>query len=507
MEKHNFKSFLSMKKSLIYFIFIISIFEINNKLLYNLSKLILSNEIKIKINEGGTQYILYSNYIFIPDQIMVNGNPTNIDEENRIINLQSGEKIITMKWNNRLNDCNFMFKDLTNIIEIDLSKFDSSEVETMQGMFYGCNNIKNIIMNNIFVTNKVTNMGYMFCLCESLISIDLSNFNTHLVLNMAYFFSDCISLISIDLSNFDTSSVINMSGMFKNCISLKSLNLSNIDTSKVSSMAFLFSNCFSLTSLDVSSFNTSITEYMAEMFYNCSSLKSLDLSNFNTKTVYFISSMFYNCQELIELNLSNFDTSNVYSFYKMFYNCKKLVTLDISNFDMRNSYFLIDMLYNCKNLEYINFNNSIENIDGNFSNIFYGIQKNIVYCSNNEENIRKIISEFKERTCIINDCTNNWKNKRKKIIDETNTCVDDCKEDNEYFYEYKNKCYKNCPEGTHPLYYINYLCIKDCSEKYPFEKSDECLDSCSGSDFFNKLCRISNHTIQTKQIYYKYYYK
>ena len=158
-----------------------------------------------------------------------------------------------------------------------------------------------------------------------------------------------------------------------------------------------------------------------------------------------------------------------------------------------------DMFYDCNNLEYINLNNSVENPNSNVSNIFHGVPNNIVFCSSNEENLANIISEFKVRECVINDCTNNWRAKIKKYIDEKNTCIDDCKEDTEYFYEYKNKCYKECPEGTHLLYYIDYLCIIDCPENYPFEKNNECRDSCSGSDFFNKLCRISNYTIQAKE--------
>ncbi len=32
----------------------------------------------------------------------------------------------------------------------------------------------------------------------------------------------------------------------------------------------------------------------------------------------------------------------------------------------------------------------------------------------------------------------------------------------------------------------------------PYEKDDECLDYCSGTEFFNKICRISNQTEQAK---------
>ena len=37
-------------------------------------------------------------------------------------------------------------------------------------------------------------MGFMFCGCESLININLSNFNTQNVTNMSCIFYDCSSL-------------------------------------------------------------------------------------------------------------------------------------------------------------------------------------------------------------------------------------------------------------------------------------------------------------------------
>ena len=48
-----------------------------------------------------------------------------------------------------------------------------------------------------------------------------------------YMFSDCYSLISLDLSNFNTQNVINMRNMFSNCNSLISLNLFNFNTQNV----------------------------------------------------------------------------------------------------------------------------------------------------------------------------------------------------------------------------------------------------------------------------------
>ena len=68
-------------------------------------------------------------------------------------------------------------------------------------------------------------MGSMFSRCSSLESIDLSSFNTINVNNMSCMFYDCSSLKSIDLSSFDTTNVKNMGWMFKGCNNLKKKNV------------------------------------------------------------------------------------------------------------------------------------------------------------------------------------------------------------------------------------------------------------------------------------------
>ena len=61
----------------------------------------------------------------------------------------------------------------------------------------------------------------MFYECFSLKSIDLSSFNTTNVNNMGNMFFECSSLKSIDLSSFNTTNVNNMIFMFSGCSSLK----------------------------------------------------------------------------------------------------------------------------------------------------------------------------------------------------------------------------------------------------------------------------------------------
>ena len=58
-------------------------------------------------------------------------------------------------------------------------------------------------------------MSYMFYECSSLTSLNLSNFNTNNVNDMSYMFSFCSSLISFNLSNFNTNNVNYMNSIFK----------------------------------------------------------------------------------------------------------------------------------------------------------------------------------------------------------------------------------------------------------------------------------------------------
>ena len=162
---------------------------------------------------------------------------------------------------------------------------------TAKNMFYACNYLEYINLNNID-TSKCKSFENMFCNCNYLKSLDVSKFNTLQVTNMSNMFISCKSLTSLDVSNFNTSQVTNMYQMFNSCTSLTSLDVSNFNTSQVTNMSSMFSNCESLTSLDLSNFDTQKVTSMSYMFSGCKSLTSLDLSNFSTENIQYISNMF-----------------------------------------------------------------------------------------------------------------------------------------------------------------------------------------------------------------------
>ena len=264
-----------------------------------------------------------------------------------------------------------------SLISLDLSNFNTSKVKDMGYMFNGCSNLISLDLSN-FDASKVTSMKKMFNRCSTLSFLNLSNFQISLINNMDSMFKGCKNLISLDLSNFNTSSVTTMESMFSGCSKLNSLNLSSFDTSSVTTMKNMFSRCSNLSTLYLSNFNTSSVIDMREMFSRCSNLISLDLSNFNTSSVYYMGNMFYNCSSLNSLDLSNFNTSKVNNMSSMFSGCSSLNYLDLSKFETSNAASMKNMFNGCISLSSLNLSNfdtskvnTMENMFSSCANLIF----------------------------------------------------------------------------------------------------------------------------------------
>ena len=245
---------------------------------------------------------------------------------------------------------------IKNILDLDLSNFDTSQATDMSKIFYGMSNPTTLNLSN-FDTSKVTDMSEMFYDMFSLTSLNLSNFDTSKVTNMAGMFGVMRNLTSLNLSNFDTSKVTDMQQMFYGISNLTTLNLSSFNTSKVTNMSFMFQEMSNLTTLNLSSFNTSNVTDMKNMFNRVSSLTSLNLSNFDTSNVKNMSGMFSEMPSLTSLNLSSFDTSKVTSMVSMFLGMSSFTTLNLSNFSTSQVTEMSYMFYGMSNLTTIDLSN------------------------------------------------------------------------------------------------------------------------------------------------------
>ena len=126
--------------------------------------------------------------------------------------------------------------------DIDISKWDVSNVKYMQFMFDGYENFNCDLSN--WDVSKVENMKGIFSWCKNF-NCDLSKWDVSNVINMDFMFDNC-NKFDCDLSKWNVSNVLNMISMFANCISFKGKGLENWNVSKVKHMHYMFNGCTAL---------------------------------------------------------------------------------------------------------------------------------------------------------------------------------------------------------------------------------------------------------------------
>ena len=331
--------------------------------------------IKFKINNNNEEIKVLNDNTYINKENIKYLILNEYKEYNELKNLNKGIYNIIIKMNQNFTNCENMFRDCENILEIIFIRFDTKDVVNMKGMFSNCSSLE-ILDVSKFDTKNVIDMSRMFSDCSSLKNLDITNFDTKNVDNMRLMFYNCGLLEYLDVSKFDTKNVTDMFGMFWNCSSLNHLVVKNFDTKNVTNLSGMFNNCSSLENLDVSKFDTKKVKFMSYMFNECSSLENIVVNNFNTENVSDMSYMFNECSSLENINVNNFNTENVSDMSYMFNNCTSLKNLDVSKFDTKNVTKMNNMFNNCSSLENISdmslmFNScsSLKNLDDSKINV------------------------------------------------------------------------------------------------------------------------------------------
>ena len=100
--------------------------------------------------------------------------------------------------------------------------------ENCWNLFALYENLESIDFNGVFDTSKVTDMTYMFSLCESLETLDVSSFDTSNVKAVSAMFSECSNLKSLDLRNFDFQNISKTDQIFELCTGLKEVKANKL---------------------------------------------------------------------------------------------------------------------------------------------------------------------------------------------------------------------------------------------------------------------------------------
>ena len=117
-ESHLFQTFIFLLK-----IALVDLITIKN--FRNLNNYI--SEIHLVVKGKGNKQILYSGFNTAPSEVIVNGISKG-DTCKTLCDLDEDINNVTLIFDKKINSCNWMFYNLENIIEIDLSYFDASEV-------------------------------------------------------------------------------------------------------------------------------------------------------------------------------------------------------------------------------------------------------------------------------------------------------------------------------------------------------------------------------------------
>lgn len=195
-----------------------------------------------------------------------------------------------------------MFADLHILKSLNLSGWDTSNINDMGELFTGCHLLELLDLKG-WDTSKVEYMDKMFSGCQSLQSLDIGGWDTSNVISMAYMFNKCITNLNRDY--------VRRSRRKGLCESRLVLNISSWDTSKVEDMSGMFNHCKMLTHLDISGWNVSNVTSMDEMFRSCVRLINIDINDWDTSNVKTKIQMFDNCKSLDLLNMKKVKTGMV----------------------------------------------------------------------------------------------------------------------------------------------------------------------------------------------------
>ena len=276
---------------------------------------------------------------------------------------------------NRIEDFSHMFQGCTKLVEIDLSNIDFVNAKKLTSLFNSCSSLRTIELTTSAKAEKVENLESMFLYCESLISVDLSNFSFKKTRNLSAMFLYCINLETVILpKNEIATNIEDISYMFAICFKLKTIDLSGISFINLKDLSYSFSNCIALENLILPNdgeFN--YIENIAYAFANCHKLTTIDLSRFNLENVIDLSYLFFSCITLENIIWPNTKMNQLQILDHMFDNCTAIETIDLSNSISLVSAINLDYAFsNCVNLK--NFiiseteqNNNIITMNNTFS--------------------------------------------------------------------------------------------------------------------------------------------
>lgn len=244
------------------------------------------SEVRAYIEEDETEDENYQLTIVSPYTIYANVNTSGYFSNFPKLKEINFTNFDTSKSQNMVS----MFSASIALNSIDLTSFDTSNVRNMSSMFYCGNETGNppmalteIIGMNKLNTAKVNSMRYMFNGCSNLINLDVNHFDTSNVITLESMFKYCSSIQGeLDLNSWNIENVEYFSGMFF-ASSFSKIIMSG-HNSKATSTTAMFQGC-KATEVDISGIKGTNVTSIRCMFHGMTTPKIIDISNFSFDSV------------------------------------------------------------------------------------------------------------------------------------------------------------------------------------------------------------------------------
>ena len=199
-----------------------------------------------------------------------------------------------------LKTMDYMFYSISNISKLDLSTFETSQVSSMLGMFKE-SKFEEIDFTS-FSGESLENISYMFAFCSNLKELKISSrFSSEKLLNAEYFLYNTISLLTLDLSwlnlKYNTSAYYLCHGSGLKYVDLSHLNFVNGENGTISVFSSSFGSMPNLVYFDISNLKSSACGASGSADFNLSdSVRVIKISqSFNVSySMSYIDQLFYN---------------------------------------------------------------------------------------------------------------------------------------------------------------------------------------------------------------------
>ena len=224
-----------------------------------------------------------------------------------------------------VTDGSYMFYSCANSTEINVSQWNTSKIKYFDKMFSNCQSLAFLDVNNWDMISGCS-LNSMFSY-SGITDIDLSKWDTSNISNLSNLFFNCTKLKQIDLHTWNTKSVSTCYWLFRGCSSLEFINIDGWNTCNVYDMDRMFGECPKLITIKgLNKLNIRNVQFTRLMFISDQSLTTLDLSSFDTQNCIDTSQMFRGCYNLKSIYVSDtFVMTKVSNSTQMFLDCISLI--------------------------------------------------------------------------------------------------------------------------------------------------------------------------------------